>query len=61
MPDGYMTTAQLRALLVAQVTNEEALLEVLQVMQWSFHPDTVAGDALTVACMALDSHLTYGD
>jgi hypothetical protein len=55
--NGYVTTPQLRALLVAQVTNEEALLEVLQVVQWSFHPNTVAGDALTVACMALDAHI----
>jgi hypothetical protein len=57
MSNGYITTAQLRALLVSQVTNEESLLEVLQVVQWSFHPDTVAGDALTVACMALDSYI----
>lgn len=59
MANGYVTTTKLRALLVAEVTNEEALLEVLQTVQWSFKADSVAGDAITVAAMAIDGWLTY--
>lgn len=57
----YLTTPQLRAALVAEVTNDHALLEVLQLIQWSFKECTVSGDALTTAILAIDGHLSYGD
>ena len=54
MANGFLLSQQLRDLLKKEVTNDSALLEVLQQVMWSFQEGTTAGDALLDAISEID-------
>jgi hypothetical protein len=58
---GFLLSNQLRSALKREVTNDSALLEVLQQVAWAFQEDTTAGDALLDAISEIDDLLNVCD
>jgi hypothetical protein len=57
----FLLSKQLRELLKREVTNDSALLECMQQVQWAFGPTTTAGDALGCAISEIDDLVNVCD
>lgn len=61
MANGFLLSQNLRDLLKKEVTNDSALLEVLQQVMWAFNEGTTAGDSLLGAISEIDDMLNVCD